>query len=344
MKIGIANDNVLAAEAVRRAIARAGQHEVIWIAQDGAEAVARCQRERPDLILMDLFMPKLDGVAATRQIMAQSPCAIVIATTQVQEYTGKVFEAMGAGALDAVNVPVLTDPGLLAAGTGELLAKIEIINKLLGAPKPSRRPTPLIPPGPRSISARAANLIAIGSSAGGPSALTNILAALPADLPASVVIVQHVDKQFAAGLTGWFATHTRLQVRVAAEGDRLEPGQVYLAGRDRHLILFSPTQLGYTSHPADTSYCPSVDVFFRSVAKLWRGRAVGVLLTGMGRDGAEGLKAMRDAGHHTIAQDKITSAVYGMPKAAMELDAARDILALDKIAPRLTNIICKSHG
>jgi two-component system response regulator WspF len=174
--------------------------------------------------------------------------------------------------------------------------------------------------------------------------LTHILAALPADLPASVVIVQHVDKQFAAGLTGWFATHTKLQVRVAAEGDRLEPGNVYLAGRDRHLILFSPTQLGYTSHPADTSYCPSVDVFFRSVAKLWRGRAIGVLLTGMGRDGAEGLKAIRNAGHHTIAQDKVTSAVYGMPKAAVELDAAQDILALDKIGPRLTNIINKQHG
>jgi two-component system response regulator WspF len=133
-------------------------------------------------------------------------------------------------------------------------------------------------------------------------------------------------------------------VRVAAEGDRLEPGNVYLAGRDRHLILFSPTQLGYTSHPADTSYCPSVDVFFRSVAKLWRGRAIGVLLTGMGRDGAEGLKAIRNAGHHTIAQDKVTSAVYGMPKAAVELDAAQDILALDKIGPRLTNIINKQHG
>jgi two-component system response regulator WspF len=343
MRIGIANDSVLAAEALRRVIARSGRHEVIWIAHDGADAVARCQRDRPDLILMDLFMPKLDGVAATRQIMARTPCAIVIATAQVQEHTGKVFEAMGAGALDAVSIPVLTDPGFAAAGAGELLAKIEIINKLLGAPKPNRRPTPTAPP-PRVTSNRAANLIAIGSSAGGPSALTNILATLPADLPASVVIVQHVDKQFAAGLTGWFATHTKLQVRVAAEGDRLEPGHVYLAGRDRHLILFSPTQLGYTSHPANTSYCPSVDVFFRSVAKLWRGRAIGVLLTGMGRDGAEGLKAIRDAGHHTIAQDKITSAVYGMPKAAMEIDAAQDILALDKIGPRLTNIINKHHG
>ncbi|MGC3960589.1 MAG: chemotaxis response regulator protein-glutamate methylesterase [Verrucomicrobiota bacterium] len=341
MRIGIANDTLLAAEALRRTIVQASKHEVVWIAQDGAEAVARCERDRPDLILMDLFMPRLDGVEATRQIMAKTPCAIVIATTQVENYTGKVFEAMGAGAVDVVNIPVFSADQKLTGGN-ELMAKIETINKLvsplkqakrLGAPA-NNKTTPL------SVT-RAESLVVIGSSAGGPSALTTILAALPLDFPASVVIVQHVDKQFAQGLTVWFATHTKLQIRVAAEGDRLEPGQVYLAGRDRHLVLFSPTQLGYTTHPTNSSYCPSVDVFFRSVAKQWRGQAIGVLLTGMGRDGAEGLKALRDAGHHTIAQDKSSSAVYGMPKAAAELDAAKEILALDKIAARLTNIVTK---
>jgi two-component system response regulator WspF len=339
MRIAIANDSLLTAEGLRRVIAQAGVHEVVWIAYDGPDAVARCERDRPDLILMDLFMPLLDGVEATRRIMAKTPCAIVIATAQAQQHNGKVFAAMGAGALDVVSIPTFVDTAKPAVAP-ELLAKIETINKLLGSPKrPKPNSPPLLPP--RPISARAEKLVAIGSSAGGPSALTTILAALPEDFPASVVIVQHVDKQFAPGLTAWFATHTKLQVRVAAEGDRLQPGVVYLAGRDRHLVLFSSTQLGYATQPLDTSYCPSVDVFFRSVAKLWRGKAIGVLLTGMGRDGAEGLKALREAGHHTIAQDKITSAVYGMPKAAAELDAAKDILALDKIAARLTNIVTK---
>jgi two-component system response regulator WspF len=340
MRIGIANDSIMAAEALRRSITQASQHDVVWIAADGAEAVTRCERDRPDLVLMDLFMPRLDGVEATRQIMAKAPCAIVIATAQVGDYTGKVFEAMGAGALDAVNIPVFTADQKLE-GTRELMAKLETINKLVTPLKPAKRPG--LPARNSNVApvTRAVSLVVIGSSAGGPSALTTILAGLPMDFPASVVIVQHVDKQFAQGLTTWFATHTRLQVRVAAEGDRLEPGQVYLAGRDRHLVMFSPTQLGYTTQPTNSSYCPSVDVFFRSVAKQWRGQAVGVLLTGMGRDGAEGLKALRDAGHHTIAQDKITSAVYGMPKAAAELDAAKEILALDKIAARLTNIVTK---
>lgn len=339
MKIGIANDVVLAAEVLRRAIVRAGGHEVVWIAHNGADAVTRCERERPDLILMDLFMPELDGIQATRQIMNRTPCAIVIATSNVSEHTGKVFEAMGAGALDAVNIPTIAETEK-PDGTRELLAKIETINKLVGTPRKTKNLPPPVRL-PRTGNSRAEKLVVIGSSAGGPTALTTILAALPAHFPASVVIVQHVDKQFAEGLTGWFATHSKLDVRVAAEGDVLHPGVVYLAGRDRHLVMFSPTQLGYSSQPVETSYCPSVDVFFKSVARQWRGQAVGVLLTGMGRDGAEGLKSLREAGHYTIAQDKITSAVYGMPKAAAELKAAQEILALDKIAARLTNIVSK---
>ncbi len=372
MRIGIANDAIIASEVLRRVILRAGLHDVVWVAHDGADAVARCERDKPDLILMDLFMPILDGIQATKQIMAKTPCAIMIATAKVEDHTGKVFEAMGAGALDAVSIPVFTDSEKLEDAR-ELLGKIETINRLVGAPagngrrkrevkdqkSASRLVTSDFRP-PASVP-RAQHLVVIGSSAGGPAALTTILGALPANFPAAVVIIQHVDKQFAHGLTAWFTAHTKLQVRVAQEGDRLEPGNVYLAGQDRHLVMFSPTQLGYSSAPMESSYCPSVDVFFRSVAKFWpapshgsqskdqrsneswRGRAVGVLLTGMGRDGAAGLKALRDAGHHTIAQDKGTSAIYGMPKAAAELDAAKDILALDKIGPRLV-ILIQSKG
>jgi len=336
MRIAIVNDGLLAAEALRRVIARHGEHEVVWIAQDGEEAVARCRRDRPDLILMDLFMPRLDGVEATRQIMASTPCAIIVATAQVADHTAKVFEAMGAGALDAVSVPTLTESEAITGDT-ELLARIEVINRLIGPPKRSRGASPVARK--QSQPTTQHNLVAIGSSAGGPAALTTLLAGLPADFPAAIVIIQHVDKQFTPGLTAWFACHTRLEVRVAQEGDRLRSGVVYLAGRDRHLVLSGPAQLAYVAQPLHLSYCPSVDVFFKSLARNWRGAAIGVLLTGMGRDGAEGLKALRDAGHHTIAQDRLSSAVYGMPKAAVELDAATEILALDKIAPRLTNIL-----
>jgi len=330
MKIGIVNVGVLAAEAIRRVIVRSGKHDVAWIARDGAEAVARCHCDRPDLVLMDLFMPRLDGVEATRQIMAQTPCAVIVVTAKAEDHPGKIFEAMGAGALDVVNLPVLSDAAPLESAQA-LLAKIEIISRLIGS-----EPPPASPPAPTKLPSE--GLVAIGASAGGPTALAAILAALPAHFPAAVVIVQHLDKQFAPGLTAWFSTRTKLPVRVAQEGDRIESGTVFLAGGDQHLILSGPRQLGYAAQPGEASYCPSVDVFFRSVVRQWRGAVVGVILTGMGRDGAEGLKLLRNAGHPTIAQDKNTSAVYGMPRAAADLDAAKEILALDKIGPRLTNM------
>jgi two-component system, chemotaxis family, response regulator WspF len=244
---------------------------------------------------------------------------------------------MGAGALDAVNTPILGEPSPQGGVDGgrPLLAKIETIRKLIGPTSGRKSASPAVP----SLSpSRTAGLVAIGASAGGPAAVSKILAALPADFPAAIVVVQHVDPQFAHGLTDWLRSHTQLRVRLVEEGDRPQAGTVFLAGREHHLVLASPTHLGYTRHPVESSYHPSVDVFFKSVSRQWRGLAVGVLLTGMGRDGAAGLKALRDQGCHTIAQDQATSAVYGMPKAAVELDAATEILALDKIAPRLTNM------
>ncbi len=190
-------------------------------------------------------------------------------------------------------------------------------------------------------------LVGIGASAGGPKALAKLLAHLPADFPAPVVIVQHVDAQFAAGLATWLDHQTPLHVRLAREGDRPQAGTVLLAGQDNHLVFASPTRLVYTRHPADSPCHPSIDLFFTSVARFWPGEVVGVLLTGMGRDGAEGLRVLHANGHPTIAQDRSSSVVYGMPGAAVELGAASEILALDKIAPRLTNIVTQmitAHG
>jgi len=159
--------------------------------------------------------------------------------------------------------------------------------------------------------------------------------------------VQHVDPQFAAGLADWLGTRTALCVRLAREGDRPEAGTALLAGQDRHLVFADATRLAYTRQPADCAYRPSVDVFFNSAERFWQGDVIGVLLSGMGRDGAEGLRALHSRGHHTIVQDRPSSAVYGMPGAAAELHAASEILALDKIGPRLRNIVTqtiKAHG
>ena len=150
-----------------------------------------------------------------------------------------------------------------------------------------------------------------------------------------MVIIQHVDAQFAPGLASWLNGSGRLPVAVAAKGSEPKPGEVLLAGTNDHLVLQDSGTLAYTADPVHYCYRPSVDVFFESVARHWRGEVIGVLLTGMGRDGAKGLRTLRRGGHFTIAQDQATSAVYGMPKAASEIEAATTILPLEKIAPAI---------
>ena len=333
MKIALVNDMPMALEALRRALAFEPAHQVIWVASNGAEAVRRCTEQTPDLILMDLIMPVMDGVEATRQIMANTPCAIVIVTVDRKQNVHRVFEAMGYGALDVVDTPALGagDPREAAA---PLLRKIFNIGWLIGQQR--SEPSRSLPVAPRPSAPRQ-KLVAIGSSAGGPAALEVILRALPRHFPAAIVLVQHVDQVFAGGMADWLNTVSTLPVRLAREGETPQPGQVLLAGTNHHLRLLSSGHLAYTADPVDEIYRPSIDVFFDSVARFWTGDAVGVLLTGMGRDGAQGLKAMRQHDFLTIAQDQHSSAVYGMPKAAAAIDAAVEIRPLDGIAQRLTD-------
>lgn len=334
MRIGLVNDLVMAIELLRRIIASSGEHEVAWIAMNGREAVDACRRDRPDLILMDLNMPEMDGVEATRRIMAESPCPILLVTASIDANVSGVYEAMGHGALDAVDIPSIGAAGSVSEQSQALLARIATIGKL------SRDVRPLGPPvrTARSFDPSAQCLVAIGASAGGPAALAALLGALPADFPAPIVLVQHLDAQFVPGLANWLSQYTTLTVRPAREGDRPEPGTVLIAATGDHLVLKEDGRLGYRSEPRDYVYRPSVDVFFESVADWWQGELAAILLTGMGRDGARGLKILRDKKYLTIAQDKATSAVYGMPKAAAAIGAAAEILPLAAIAPRLAEL------
>jgi two-component system response regulator WspF len=341
MKIGIVNDLSIAAQALLRVLASRPDHQVIWIACNGLEAIEFCARHLPDLVLMDLLMPKMDGVEATRRIMAETPCAILIVTVSVGANAWRTFEAMGYGALDAVDTPTLDRVDLRKTAKA-LLAKIDNIGKLIGD-KTTQSSQALRFGGEGSID-NGGKLLAIGASAGGPAALAKVLSGLPLDFPAAVVIIQHVDEQFASGMAEWLSQHSKMPVRIAREDNKLEAGVVLLAGTNDHLVLKAPGRLGYTANPVDYVYRPSVDVFFNSMSQFWTGEALGVLLTGMGRDGALGLKALRNKGYHTIAQDQTSSAVYGMPKAAAMLDAAVEILALDRIAPRLISLFrSQSH-
>ena len=330
-QIAIVNDMPLAVEALRRVVSSVKDYKIAWIAYNGVEAVEKCAGNVPDLILMDLIMPEMDGVEATRQIMQNSPCAILVVTATVTGNAAKVFDAMGHGALDAVNTPVLGIGGTLDGAT-HLLSKIQTIARLTG--KQSWKQLEPVPFASGAVQQKQ-SLIAIAASTGGPLVISRILKHLPSDFRIPIVIVQHVDAEFAPGLAEWLATETSLPVRLIQSDERPADHSVLLAGTNEHLILSAREKLQYTTEPAEYPYRPSADVFFRSVAQNWKGQGAAVLLTGMGRDGAEGLLALRQMGWMTIAQDQATSIVYGMPKAAAELNAARKILPEGEIAQAL---------
>ncbi len=341
MRVAIVNDSQMTKEMLRRTLSEAPGCELAWTAADGEEAVRKCKADKPELILMDLVMPVMDGVEATRRIMKEAPCQILIVTSSVDRNSGKVFEALGSGALDAVKTPALGSDGRLK-GDCELLKKISSLKKLSSHDKPAaerqrRLADERLPE--RRARGNAPLLVAIGSSTGGPSALLELLAQIPGDINAAFVVIQHLDKQFAQGLASWLASLCSLKIMLAKEGAAPEKGAVMIAETNDHLILTQEQRFHYTQAPEDNPYRPSVDVFFSSLAANSSEKGAAVLLTGIGRDGANGLLSLKKAGWMTFAQDKGSCVVYGMPKAAAELDAACEILTPAEAGRRIMKII-----
>lgn len=331
MRIAIVNDTRLIAEALRRHVVP--EHEVIWVACSGLQALQFCAEKRPDLILMDLVMPDMDGVETTRRIMHAVPCAILLVTSSPEPNTNLVFRALGAGALDVTATPVVGGP---RGGESLLLKKIRAIGQLISAlPRPSRAPLLPADSGAPSGGAQAEVLVAIGASTGGPAALSKLLRAWTPPAHCALVIVQHIDLAFTDTFAQWLAAQANVPITVVSHGAAVAPGKIFLARTNDHLVLDACQRLRYSADPVDCSYRPSVDVFFHGIARHWKRKAIGVLLTGMGRDGAQGLLAMRQAGNVTLAQDQASSAVYGMPHAAAEVHAAQHILPLEGIGVAL---------
>ncbi len=329
MRIGIVNDLRLAVESLKRAVATLPGATVAWVAENGVEAVSKCAQDRPDVVLMDMIMPVMDGVEATRRIMQATPCPIIVVTATVEGNAGRVFEALGAGALDAVATPGLAADGS-SVNAEPLVRKIQAIGVISGIGRAGVQPT--VPPPARAAGTSAiAPFVAIGVSTGGPQALATMLLAMPKPGSFAMVIVQHIDPTFAPGLADWLSHETRHRVEVAMPGDTLAPGRILLASTVDHLVIDSGGRIRYTAEPREQLYRPSVDVLFDSICRAKASPGVAVLLTGMGRDGAAGLGRLRAAGWHTIAQDKATSVVWGMPGAAVEIGAAAETLPIGSI-------------
>lgn len=326
MKMGLIHADQQVRETVRTLIASVADYQLLWEATDSSAGLARNAQLVVDLVLLEL--PGIGSTAAetTRMITSGSPSAVLLLASEgVSARASEVFDALGNGAMDATQTPLSCSSKQALA----LLAKLQTAARLTSCAAPragATQPTERV-------------LVAIGASAGGPAALAEILNALPANSSAALVIVQHVDARFTAGMASWLAETSRIRVRLALDGDAPDPGVALLAGSSEHLVMTSRQRFAYVSEPSHLSNRPSIDVLFESISRHWHQRALGVLLTGMGHDGARGLLGLRTSGHHTIAQDAASSAIYGMPKEAARLDAAMEILPLNAIAMRIGQLV-----
>jgi two-component system chemotaxis response regulator CheB len=324
---------------------------VVGIAKDGKQAVEMNERLKPDVITMDINMPKLNGVEATSQIMATRPTPIVVITIPENARDVKVsFQALQAGALAVrEKPPAPTHPNFVAACKGlvkevKMLADIKVFKRRFSAaPTPdisaSEKANERISSTPTSV-----KLVAIGASTGGPPLLKRILSEIPEDFPVPILIVQHIAIGFTEGLRNWLDTCTALNVKIANEGEKPVKGNVYIAPDDYHMKMTITGTITLTKDPSEFGLRPTVNHLFNSVADFVGPKALGVLLTGMGRDGAEGLLKMHQKGAITIAQDEQTSTVFGMPAEAIKLGAAKYILPDYKIGSAIRELVSKPHS
>jgi len=328
IKILLADDSFLVRAVLRDALSRVDGITVIGEAANGAEAVTMAQNLRPDLIIMDILMPVMDGLEATEAIMASCPTPILILSATLDERDVRLaFTAIKKGALDVMGKPTSVNHGNREfierlVEKVRLLARIKVIHHLY-RPKAIHGTTVPKPDGKRSI-------LAIGASTGGPKAVMSIVKTLPADFNASVFIVQHISSGFARGFAQWLSIECPMPVRLAESGQLPRGGEVLVAPNDCHMTL-DGDRLLLTDSPPVNSCKPSIDVFFSSLAEMKGAQSVGVLLTGMGRDGAQGLAMLHNKGSATIVQDEKSCVVFGMPKAAISLNAADEILPLAEI-------------
>lgn len=320
---------------------------VIGVADSGEAALEQLAKHRPDVVLMDIHLPGIDGYETTRRIMSSDPLPIVVCTASTHfSEMHTVMRALEAGALAALKKPRgLGDPDAEAESatiirTLKLMSEVKVVRRWNRTPAAAGVAAPAVAmPVPRTVAGHEAAIVAIGASTGGPPVVLQILSGLSTAFPAPILVVQHIAAGFTAGFAEWLAAATGLPARVAQDGEIPLPGHVYVAPDDLHLHVGLRGELQTSRDEPLNGLRPSVGVLFRSVAERFGRRAVGVLLTGMGRDGAEELKLMADQGALTVAQDEESCVVFGMPGEAIKLGAAGFVFPPHRIAELLITAV-----
>jgi two-component system chemotaxis response regulator CheB len=321
--------------------------EVVGQAADGVEAVEMVKRLRPDIVTMDVQMPRLDGFGATKRIMVEAPTPILITTSVDPRALSVSLEAIRMGALAVQAKPGDPRAPGFDEEARELVRQVKAMSRVKVVrhfePEPARAPVGTT----SSVAAlhdAPAEVVAIAASTGGPAAIHRILTTLPADFPLPILVVQHISRGFAPGFASWLDKASPLVVKLAEDGEPLRPGTVYVGVDDYHLCVSPSRRIRLSPAPAVGGFRPAGTVLFESVATAFGRCAVAVILTGMGRDGVDGLRAIRRGGGRTIAESEATAVIYGMPGAAVQAGLADFILPLDEVCAAMSGLVVVAAG
>lgn len=335
ISVVVVEDSLVQRAHLVRTLESDGSIRVVGEATGAVEAIGLVQRLRPDVVTLDLQIPGGGGLAVIEQLMAAAPTPILVLSASIADrQSGAAVEALVAGAVDVLPKPVrwVADDEAALRAQVRLVAGVAVVRR---AAARARRPVGV--PRSRTAPASAPVVVAIGASTGGPAALAEVLAGV-GRLPASVLVVQHLHPDFVGGLVSWMERAASMPVRLARHGEKLEEGTVLIAPGDVHLTIDLDDSVALTATP-ESIHRPSVDELFASLARRTAGSNVGVLLTGMGEDGAAGLLAMRQRGDVTIAQDEASSVVFGMPRAAQRLGAAMHVRPIAEIPAQIVRAV-----
>ncbi|UCH77696.1 MAG: chemotaxis-specific protein-glutamate methyltransferase CheB [Candidatus Coatesbacteria bacterium] len=335
IKVLVAEDSAVVARVLVDVLTTDPDIVVVGVASDGAEAVEMTRSLKPDLITMDVRMPRMDGLVATRKIMEEIPTPIIVVSASVNVQDMNItFEALRAGALEIIEKPRGVGHKDYEAVRGRLIravkamSEVKVVRRMSEARlrRPSRLPKAVVRGKERG------RVIVIGSSTGGPAALEKILARLPEKLLAPVLVVQHIAPGFVAGLAEWLNQSSALNVKIAEAGEEPLPGTVYFAPDGYHMQIDRDGRVVLDEGPPERGHRPSIDRLFTAAAQVWGPRCISALLTGMGSDGVSGLGEIKRAGGAALAQDEGTAVIYGMPREAAEAGFVDKVLPLEELA------------
>jgi two-component system, chemotaxis family, protein-glutamate methylesterase/glutaminase len=344
IKVLIVDDSPVAREMIAHVLMADPEIQVIGSARNGVEAIAAVELKRPDVVTMDVHMPGLDGFETTRQIMMEHPVPVVIVTSTLDPKTDSAtFRTLEAGAVAIVLKPPGVGHPDHARAAFDLVQTVKLMSEVKVVRRSNRAARQQVPK-PEPAGEAAVRVVAIGASTGGPVVIQNILGSLPEDFPVPLLVVQHMAEDFIDGFAEWLSSSSLIRVKVAAAGERIRPGTAYVAPGGLQMGMDEQGRIALTAGRAGEYHCPSVTHMFSSVAERYGRNAVGILLSGMGADGALGLKEMQERGALTIAQDEESCVVFGMPAEAVKLKAAQHVLPPESIIAMLRTVIKRQQG